>query len=45
MKTIDVPHSNRLGEIWIQECACGKQQKVTFNEWNECVGILPIDKS
>ncbi len=41
MKTVDVPHSNRKGEIWIQECVCGKQQEVMFNHNGDCVSIKP----
>ncbi len=41
MKTVDMPHSNRKGEIWIQECVCGKQQEVMFNRNGDCVSIKP----
>jgi len=30
METIDIPHSNKKGEIWMQECGCGKKRKVTL---------------
>ena len=41
METVDIPHSNKKGEIWFQECVCGKQQEVMFNHDGECVSIKP----
>ena len=41
METVDIPHSNKKGEIWFQECVCGKQQEVMFNYDGECVNIKP----
>ena len=44
METIDVPHSNKKGEIWIQQCKeCGKKQEVMFNNEGECVRVQPKD--
>mgnify|MGYP003676147483 CR=1 FL=1 len=42
METVDIPHSNKKGEIWFQECVCGKQQEVMFNYDGECVRIKQI---
>jgi hypothetical protein len=39
METVDIPHSNKKGEIWFQECVCGKQQEVMFNHDGECVSV------
>ena len=39
IKTVDIPHSNEKGEIWFQECVCGKQQEVMFNHNGEYVRI------
>ena len=43
METIDIPHSNKKGEIWIQECTCGKKRKAVFNNKGECFFIEPIN--
>lgn len=30
-KTIDIPYSNIVGEMWIQQCKCGKKREVIFS--------------
>lgn len=42
-KTTEITHSNAKGEIWIQECSCGKKQQVLFNESGMCCGIIPLN--
>ena len=42
-KTIEIPSSNKKGEIWIQECRCGNKQKVIFDSNNICRGIRPLN--
>lgn len=37
--TVEIPVSNKKGEIWIEECKCGKKRKVIF-EGNDCVSVL-----
>lgn len=41
-KTIEVPHSNEKGEIWIQKCQCGQKQKVLFDAKGNCKSINKI---
>lgn len=41
-KTIEIPVSNEKGEIWIQECKCGKKQKVLFDDKGKCRDIKPL---
>jgi hypothetical protein len=35
-KKIEIPISNQKGEIWIQECKCGKKRKVLFDSEGKC---------
>jgi hypothetical protein len=41
-KTIEIPSSNKKGEIWIQECKCGKKQRVLFDDKGRCRDIKPL---
>lgn len=41
-RTIEIPYSNIKGEIWIQQCSCGKKKQVLFDSENNCRRIKPI---
>ena len=38
-KIIETPFSNKNGEIWIEQCKCGKKQKVVFDKEGYCRDI------
>lgn len=41
-KMIEIPTSNKKGEIWIQECKCGKKQRVLFDNKGRCRDVKPL---
>ena len=45
MKTIGIPASNEKGEIWIQDCECGKKTKVIFDSKGSCKCIVGYDEN
>lgn len=42
-KTITIPYSNKKGEIWIQECRCGKRIEVLFDSNDNCRDIKKLN--
>ncbi len=41
-ETINIPHSNKKGEIWLQQCKCSNKREVLFDSQGRCRQIKQI---
>lgn len=41
-ETINIPHSNQKGEIWLQQCKCSNKREVLFDSAGKCRQIKQL---